>query len=126
LPFKYNLRILDDATQLFEVVLILRSLRLIKFLASVNRFRTIITTIAIITPSLLTYAMLLLTIYYVFSMIGMELFGNVIQTQYEKDGLDYNCFNSKLKDTDFTRFKYCKNNVIFKDYYILFFLIGLT
>jgi hypothetical protein len=67
------------------------------------RFRTIITTIAIITPSLITYGMLLLTIFYIFSMIGMEIFGDVIKTQTFVNADSYNCYNSRLKDSDFTR-----------------------
>ena len=48
-----------------------------------------------------------------FSMIGMEIFGDAIQTQYQTSGEIYNCLNKNLRDTDFVKFKYCKNNVRF-------------
>ncbi|RNA14534.1 two pore calcium channel 1-like [Brachionus plicatilis] len=95
------------ATEFFEIVLILRSLRLLKFVASINRFRTIITTIAMITPSLLTYAKLLMFIFYVFSMIGMEIFSKKINND---DIKDINCGSSNLNGTDFAKLNYCKNN----------------
>lgn len=63
------------------------------------------TTIGVIIPSLLTYGMLLLTIYYVFSMIGMEIFGKVITYQkYDSSLKSFDCnTNGKLNDTDFAK-----------------------
>jgi hypothetical protein len=57
-----------------------------------------------ITPSLLTYGMLLLTIYYIFSMIGLELFGTAIKSQDFRPGQSYNCFNSKLNESEFVKY----------------------
>jgi hypothetical protein len=56
-----------------------------------------------ITPSLITYGMLLLTIFYIFSMIGLEIFGSAIKTQDFKPGESYNCLNSRLTDSEFVK-----------------------
>jgi hypothetical protein len=45
----------------------------------------------------------LLTIFYVFSMIGMELFGKTIQTQEYYSNQVYDCKNPNLINTDFTK-----------------------
>jgi len=55
-----------------------------------------------ITPSLVTYGMILLTIYYIFSMVGMEIFGDAVKTQDSYASV-YNCMSDKLTDTDFAR-----------------------
>lgn len=92
---------LSEEKEFFDIVLVLRSLRLIKLIGNIKRFRIIIDTIATIIPSLLTYAMLVLTIFYMFSMIGMEFFGKTIQSQ--SDGPVYNCQNDLLSNTDFAK-----------------------
>ena len=59
-----------------------------------------------IIPSLLTYAMLLLTVYYVFSMVGMEIFGKVITyQQYNPNSTQiFDCnTNGTLKGTEFAQ-----------------------
>ena len=80
----------------------MRSIRLIKLVGSFKRFRKIIDTIAIIIPSLFTYLMLILTFFYIFSMIGLELFGNLIKDQKPFDS-PYNCYNQFLNGTDFAK-----------------------
>ena len=105
---KFKIFIFKDSTKVLEIVLILRLLRLLKLLASIERFRVVITTIMNITPSLLTYASLILTIYYIFAMIGMELFANVIKDEHTNGSI--NCGNDNLKDKEFARLNYCKNN----------------
>ena len=57
-----------------------------------------------IAPSLLTYGLLLLTIYYVFAVIGMELFSTTIQNQDLSSNLPaYTCVNPNLQGTDFVK-----------------------
>jgi hypothetical protein len=36
-------------------------------------------------------------------MIGLEIFGSAIQTQEFKPNTLYNCFNSKLTETEFVK-----------------------
>jgi two pore calcium channel protein 3 len=100
----------DEKNQFFEVILILRVLRLIKLLGSIKRFRIIIDTVGIIVPSLFTYGMLVLTVFYMFSMIGLELFGATIKNQAYNYTLSssqisqtYNCYNDFLTNTDFSK-----------------------
>jgi len=95
--------------EFLEIILILRLLRLLKLFSNIQRFRVVITTIMNITPSLMTYATLILTVYYIFAMIGMEIFGNKIM--FNPNDLDFkNCSNALLIDTEFAKLNYCKNN----------------
>ncbi len=50
--------------------------------------------------------MLLLTVYYIFSMIGMEAFGNAVKFQeFKENDISYDCLtNGKLADTDFAKY----------------------
>lgn len=96
--------------EFLEVILILRLLRLLKLFAEIKRFRIVITTIMNITPSLVTYATLILTVYYIFAMIGMEIYSDKIKS----DTHDLYCGNSKLNNTEFAKLKYCRNN--FQDF----------
>ena len=54
-----------------------------------------------ITPSLLTYASLIITIYYIYAMIGMEIFSNVIN---DTSNVTNYCNTSKLMNTEFARY----------------------
>jgi hypothetical protein len=56
-----------------------------------------------ITPSLLNYASLLITIYYIFAMLGMEIFANVIKSEHSTNNTN-DCSNDKLAGTEFARF----------------------
>jgi hypothetical protein len=57
----------------------------------------------LVTPSLFTYGLMLLTEYYAFAMIGMEIFGDSIQTQEFVNNQSYNCYNYKLDGTEFAK-----------------------
>ena len=56
-----------------------------------------------ILPSLLTYASLILTIYYIFAMLGMEIFANVIKSDHSSNDTN-DCSNKKLIGTEFARY----------------------
>ena len=58
-------------TEGFELILILRSLRLIKLIGGFKRFRLIINTIGTIIPSLIIYLMLVAAIFYIFPLVGL-------------------------------------------------------
>uniref|UniRef100_A0A3B4WSP2 Two pore segment channel 3 n=1 Tax=Seriola lalandi dorsalis TaxID=1841481 RepID=A0A3B4WSP2_SERLL len=76
------------------------------------RFRTIINTLIRIGPAILTFGQLIIVVYYVFAMVGMELFKGKVKF-YEKDSgnpAGAYCGNPLLQGTDFAKLNYCKNN----------------
>lgn len=98
--------------QILDIVFILRVLRLIRLVDSIKRFRAIINTLIKIGPTILTFGQLILVVYYVFAMVGMELFKGRIQ-YFEPNSTmpdqEY-CGNPLLKGTTFAKLNYCKNN----------------
>ncbi|XP_044117576.1 two pore calcium channel protein 1-like isoform X2 [Neovison vison] len=103
---KYN------SQQVLDIVLILRILRLLRVIVSIQRFRLIVTTLINIGPTILTFGGLILVVYYVFAIIGMEAFHGKVrffdQNFTTPDALM--CGNPALKDSAFARDRYCKNN----------------
>ncbi|KAG7220282.1 hypothetical protein INR49_018338 [Caranx melampygus] len=97
--------------QILDIVFILRVLRLIRVVDSIKRFRTIINTLIRIGPAILTFGQLIVVVYYVFAMVGMELFkGKVNFYEDPSDPARAYCGNPLLKGTDFAQLNYCKNN----------------
>lgn len=98
--------------QILDIVFILRVLRLIRVVDSIHRFRTIMNTLIRIGPAILTFGQLILVVYYVFAMLGMELFKGKVRF-FGPDSEDPDrvfCGNPLLKDTAFALHNYCKNN----------------
>ncbi|XP_026158771.1 two pore segment channel 3 isoform X1 [Mastacembelus armatus] len=98
--------------QILDIVFILRVLRLIRVVDSIGRFRTIINTLIRIGPAILTFGQLILVVYYIFAMVGMELFKEKVKF-YDEDSNDpakAYCGNPLLKGTTFAQLNYCKNN----------------
>ncbi|KAG7492981.1 hypothetical protein MATL_G00019890 [Megalops atlanticus] len=60
--------------QILDIIFILRVLRLIRIVDSIERFRTILNTLIKIGPAILTFGQLIIVVYYIFAMVGMELF----------------------------------------------------
>ncbi|XP_042874481.1 two pore calcium channel protein 1-like [Penaeus japonicus] len=102
----------DDSRLALDVLLVLRVLRLVKIIGSIDRFKVIVHTISKIGPSLLTYGGVLLVFYYIFAMIGMETFQGLVKySGYDiESGSELFCSNDKLEMTDFWRDHYCNNN----------------
>uniref|UniRef100_A0A8D0L7J6 Ion transport domain-containing protein n=1 Tax=Sphenodon punctatus TaxID=8508 RepID=A0A8D0L7J6_SPHPU len=102
---KYN------SQQVLDIVLILRVLRLIRIIDSIQRFRVIVNTLINIVPTMLTFGGLALVVYYIFAIVGMEAFHGKIQF-FGNSTSPYAlmCGNVALKDSTFARAKYCKNN----------------
>ncbi|KAJ8246465.1 hypothetical protein GJAV_G00268130 [Gymnothorax javanicus] len=101
-----------SSRQILDIVFILRILRLIRVVDSIKRFRTIINTLIKIGPTILTFGQLILVVYYVFAMVGMELFKGKV-TFFESSSSDPErgyCGNPLLSGTDFARLNYCRNN----------------
>uniref|UniRef100_A0A8B9C4P4 BUB1 mitotic checkpoint serine/threonine kinase n=1 Tax=Anser brachyrhynchus TaxID=132585 RepID=A0A8B9C4P4_9AVES len=103
---KYN------SQQILDIVFILRVLRLIRIVDSIQRFRVIMNTLINIVPTMLTFGGLTLVVYCIFAIIGMELFHGKIQFFPVNSNAPYalECGNPALKDSLFARGKYCKNN----------------
>uniref|UniRef100_A0A669QAI8 Ion transport domain-containing protein n=1 Tax=Phasianus colchicus TaxID=9054 RepID=A0A669QAI8_PHACC len=103
---KYN------SQQILDIVFILRVLRLIRIVDSIQRFRVIMNTLINIVPTMLTFGGLTLVVYCIFAIIGMELFHGKIQFFPANSNAPYalECGNPALKDSLFARGKYCKNN----------------
>uniref|UniRef100_A0AAY4ANS7 Ion transport domain-containing protein n=1 Tax=Denticeps clupeoides TaxID=299321 RepID=A0AAY4ANS7_9TELE len=98
--------------QILDIVLILRVLRLIRVVDSIKRFRTIINTLIKIGPTILTFGQLILVVYYIFAMVGMELFKEKVK-YLEADSTDPykdSCGTPLLRGTTFAKNNYCKNN----------------
>ncbi|XP_028316526.1 two pore segment channel 3 isoform X1 [Gouania willdenowi] len=98
--------------QILDIIFILRVLRLIRVVDSIKRFRTIINTLIRIGPAILTFGQLILVIYYIFAIVGMELFKDKVKF-FEADSSDPEksfCGNPQLKGTSFAHLNYCKNN----------------
>ncbi|KAM9363311.1 two pore segment channel 3 [Symphorus nematophorus] len=97
--------------QILDIVFILRVLRLIRVVDSIKRFRAIINTLIRIGPAILTFGQLIIVVYYIFAMVGMELFkGKVKFYEDHSNPEKAYCGNPLLNKTDFARLNYCKNN----------------
>uniref|UniRef100_A0A9J8BX24 Two pore segment channel 3 n=1 Tax=Cyprinus carpio carpio TaxID=630221 RepID=A0A9J8BX24_CYPCA len=98
--------------QILDIVFILRVLRLIRLVDTIKRFRAIINTLIKIGPTILTFGQLIVVVYYIFAMVGMELFKGKVQF-FEPNSTSPDqeyCGNPLLKGTTFAKLNYCKNN----------------
>uniref|UniRef100_A0A4W5PYS3 Two pore segment channel 3 n=1 Tax=Hucho hucho TaxID=62062 RepID=A0A4W5PYS3_9TELE len=98
--------------QILDIVFILRILRLIRVVDNIKRFRAIINTLIKIGPTILTFGQLIVVVYYIFAMVGMELFKGKIRF-FEANSTDPDkafCGNPLLKNSVFAKHNYCKNN----------------
>ncbi|XP_077138990.1 two pore channel protein 2-like isoform X1 [Ranitomeya variabilis] len=103
---------LYNSQDILDIVFILRVLRLIRIIDSFQRFRVIMNTLINIFPTMLTFCGIILTIYYVFAIIGMEVFKNKIRffPENSTDPYAQDCGAKALRDSSFAKSKYCKNN----------------
>ncbi|XP_060767242.1 two pore segment channel 3 isoform X2 [Neoarius graeffei] len=98
--------------QVLDIVFILRVLRLIRVVDTIPRFRAIINTLIKIGAPMLTFGQLILVVYYIFAMVGMELFKGKVQ-YFDGDSVKPEhqfCGNVLLNGSAFARNNYCKNN----------------
>ncbi|XP_036389111.1 two pore segment channel 3 [Megalops cyprinoides] len=101
-----------SSREILDIIFILRVLRLIRIVDSIERFRTILNTLIKIGPAILTFGQLIIVVYYIFAMVGMELFKGKV-TFYATNSTNSehrDCGNPLLKGTDFAKLNYCKNN----------------
>lgn len=115
----------NNRTLTLDILLVLRVLRLVKLIRNFKKFRGIINTITNLGPSILTFGGVLFAVYYVYAVIGMELFRDKI-TFYGgfNETVPY-CGNPKLRTSAFYATGYCKNNFnsIFNSFVVLFELM---
>eukprot|EP00049_Salpingoeca_infusionum_P012650 m.232836 g.232836 ORF g.232836 m.232836 type:complete len:162 (+) comp15238_c1_seq5:2244-2729(+) len=76
-----------NARSLVDFVLVLRVLRLVTVIGHIERFRLILQTLSQLTPVLAVYSAMVVLLFYVYAITGMELFANKI---YEVMTLFYN------------------------------------
>ncbi|XP_074647512.1 uncharacterized protein LOC141903307 [Tubulanus polymorphus] len=96
-----------------DILLVLRVLRLLKIMQGIERFRVILLTIINIGPSILTYGVVLFIFYYIYAIIGMELYGGLIKyNEYNGNVSEEHsfCGNTALNNSDYYKFHYCGNN----------------
>ncbi|XP_069462951.1 two pore calcium channel protein 1-like [Ambystoma mexicanum] len=101
-----------SSQQILDIVFILRVLRLIRIVDSIQRFRVIMNTLINIVPTMVTFGGLILAIYYVFAIIGMEAFKGKVRF-FDENSTDPRaeyCGNLALRDSVFAKSKYCRNN----------------
>ncbi|XP_070579213.1 voltage-dependent calcium channel type A subunit alpha-1-like [Ptychodera flava] len=75
-----ELSLTDDVVlveQTLDVLLVLRVFRLFKPLGDVKQFQVFIMTLSNILPSLVTYGGVIFVFYYIFAILGMELFSGL-------------------------------------------------
>ncbi|XP_077192068.1 two pore calcium channel protein 1-like [Paroedura picta] len=101
-----------NSQQVLDIVFILRVLRLIRIIDSIQRFRVIMNTLINIVPTMLTFGGLALVVYYIFAIVGMEIFHGKVQFFAGNTTAQHAsyCGNPALKDSVFAHSKYCKNN----------------
>lgn len=63
---------------ILEVVVLLRVLRLVKVLGTIKRFQIIVSTVMQLGPAITIYGIMLLVVFYVYAIIGMEAYGGRI------------------------------------------------
>ncbi|CAF0844052.1 unnamed protein product [Rotaria sordida] len=97
-----------------DTILVIRVLRLVKLVGNVERFKVIFGTFSKVIPTLMTYLRVMFMTYYVFAMIGMEIFQNKIAQLDKTFPLAEFCNNTRLNGSEFAKSQYCRNN--FNDY----------
>jgi two pore calcium channel protein 3 len=93
-----------DSNQVLDVMLVLRLLRVVKIFHSFERFKTVLATIVHILPSMLTYAGVLAVVFYMFAIVGMEVFADKIRFfgPEESSTADQRfCGNGRLQNSTF-------------------------
>ncbi|XP_027052573.1 two pore calcium channel protein 1-like [Pocillopora damicornis] len=125
---------LQSSQGVLDLLMVLRVLRLVKIMGQIKRFQVIIGTVMQIGPAMGTYGAIMFVLYYIYAIMGMELFGNLIKSEssYPTSGEESSdgenltfCGNIKLKGSDFYGDRYCNNNFnnILRSFKVLFDLM---
>ncbi|KAH3844389.1 uncharacterized protein LOC127873579 [Dreissena polymorpha] len=107
----------DDQTRIIRetisAVNIIRIFRILRLLVHINRFKIIIDTLINISMSILMYCGILFIIFYVFAVIGMEIFKGKIRSFPVSIGNDTSekyCGALALNNSEFYKSEYCYLN----------------
>ncbi|CAH3122380.1 unnamed protein product [Porites lobata] len=126
--------------------MVLRVLRLVKIIGQIKRFvgflfenfqlfQVVVGTVMQIGPAMGTYGAIMFVLYYMYAILGMELFGGLIKSEGSYPSSDSNgtseenvtefCGNIKLNGSDFYADRYCNNNFndILRSFKVLFDLM---
>uniref|UniRef100_A0A1I8G189 TPC1 protein n=1 Tax=Macrostomum lignano TaxID=282301 RepID=A0A1I8G189_9PLAT len=103
-----NERRLEEGT--LDIILVLRVVRLLRIFGRIQRFRVILTTIANIRSPLSVYAAIVWVLYYMYGVLGMELFSGRIRAEVYTAQSPKFCYNNALNNSEFYRMRYCSNN----------------
>lgn len=128
---------LQSSQGVLDFLMVLRVLRLVKIMGQIKRFQVIIGTVMQVGPAMSTYGAIMFVLYYIYAIMGMELFGNLIKSESSyptpgggsSDGENLTstmfCGNIKLKGSDFYADRYCNNNFnnILRSFKVLFDLM---
>ncbi|XP_022086007.1 two pore calcium channel protein 1-like [Acanthaster planci] len=124
---------IDYSGKALDFILSLRVMRMLRVIQSIERYQVIISTITNIGPSILTFGGVLFVIFYVFAIVGMGAFHDLIQYHgYPNEGsnIDANRLYCGTNLTNFTKSEfynhhYCNNNFnnIIKAFIVLFELM---
>ncbi|XP_035670016.1 two pore calcium channel protein 1-like [Branchiostoma floridae] len=122
-------RSISNQSGALDFLLVLRLLRLVRLVYAIDRFRVVLKTISSIGRSLVTYGGVLFVFFYVFAIIGMEVFSDKITPEPVLANRSQNqpilCGNPKLNGTQFAMNRYCNNNFndILHSFVVLFELM---
>lgn len=100
----------------FQVTNVMRIMRILRLLVHIPRFRIIIDTLVNLSFSILTYSGIILIIFYMFAVIGIEIFHGKItyygnnESVFENETSKMYCGAPVLKDTSYYMSGYCLLN----------------
>ncbi|CAB4029789.1 two pore calcium channel 1-like [Paramuricea clavata] len=112
-----------------DFLMILRVLRMIKVMGSIERFKVVVNTVMQIGPSIAIYGGIVFILFYMYAILGMELFqGRIRMLGYPNattNTTELFCGDVKLKNSEFYNEHYCGDNFnnILKSLKILFDLM---
>ncbi|CAG0898674.1 unnamed protein product, partial [Darwinula stevensoni] len=86
---------MEESVAILEVLLVLRVLRLVKIIGTIDRFKVVVTTIVNLTPAISTYGAIVFVLFYFYAILGMELFGGLVEFPSSVNGTD--CGNPRLR-----------------------------
>ncbi|XP_028398587.1 two pore calcium channel protein 1-like [Dendronephthya gigantea] len=112
-----------------DFLMILRVLRMIKLIGTIERFKVVVNTVMQIGPSIAMYGGIVFIWFYVYAILGMEIFqGKIRMLGYPNataNASELFCGDVKLKNSEFYNEHYCGDNFndILKSLKILFDLM---
>eukprot|EP00912_Choanoflagellata_sp_UC4_P002145 UC4_evm1s1361 len=75
-------------SRVVSVLTVLRVMRLGKLFRHLKYFRNIFTTLSLLGPAVKVYTIMVILIFYVFAIIGMDVFGGLVYSMDHKDDAD--------------------------------------